>query len=189
MPYYGERRARGSSRRMISRDPRESVVGMTQGVLDVRRARQWLADRPEVDDERMGVMGISLGGIMAALSGAADPQFRSIAVMIAGGKLARSIWENPIPEAGQFREAWQAAGGTQESFERILDEVDPARYGERLRDRRVLLVAADHDEVFPQASVRALWDSTGRTAKLVWMPEVGHYTCIRFLFREVDRMI
>src|SRR5437868_386987 len=49
MPYYGPRRDGQSSRRMISPDPRETVAGMTQAVLDIRRATAWLAGRPEID--------------------------------------------------------------------------------------------------------------------------------------------
>ena len=41
---------------------------MTQAVLDIRRATAWLADRPEVDAERLGIFGVSLGGITAARS-------------------------------------------------------------------------------------------------------------------------
>ena len=49
MPYYGPRRAAGDSRRMISHDPRQTVEGMTQAVLDIRRAMAWLESRDEVD--------------------------------------------------------------------------------------------------------------------------------------------
>jgi dipeptidyl aminopeptidase/acylaminoacyl peptidase len=87
MPYYGERRSKESPRRMISRDPRETAEGMTQAVLDVRRAGAWLAARPEVDKQRLGVTGISLGGIMSALSAAGEPRFRKVAIYLGGGKL------------------------------------------------------------------------------------------------------
>ena len=43
MPYYGPRRDLSSPRRMVSADPRQTVEGMTQAVLDIRRATAWLA--------------------------------------------------------------------------------------------------------------------------------------------------
>jgi hypothetical protein len=43
MPYYGERRQQGVEARMISLDPKSTVSGMTQAVLDIRRAAGWLA--------------------------------------------------------------------------------------------------------------------------------------------------
>jgi hypothetical protein len=53
MPYYGERRGKNSRRRMIAEDPHETAAGMTQAVLDIRRAAAWLASREEVDPNRL----------------------------------------------------------------------------------------------------------------------------------------
>ena len=68
MPYYGPRRPLGSTARMISLDPKESVRGMTQAVLDIRRATACLAGQAEVDGHRLGLFGISLGAITGALA-------------------------------------------------------------------------------------------------------------------------
>ena len=46
---------------------------MRQGICDIRRAAAWLAGRPEVDPAKLGVTGISLGGITSALASAVDP--------------------------------------------------------------------------------------------------------------------
>ena len=45
LPYYGPRRQPDAPARMISLDPQQTVQGMTQGVLDIRRARAWLAEQ------------------------------------------------------------------------------------------------------------------------------------------------
>ena len=45
MPYYGPRREPGVNRRMIAEDPEETVAGMTQAVLDIRRAAAFLPPR------------------------------------------------------------------------------------------------------------------------------------------------
>ena len=71
MPHYGPRREPGSTARMVSLDPRETVRGMTQAVLDVRRAAAWLGAQESVDPEQLGIMGISLGGITSALAATA----------------------------------------------------------------------------------------------------------------------
>jgi hypothetical protein len=88
MPYYGTRRRKDSPKRMLSEDPRETVAGMTQAVLDIRRATAWLAQREEVDPERLGITGISLGGIMSALAAAGEPRLTSIAIVLGGGNFA-----------------------------------------------------------------------------------------------------
>jgi hypothetical protein len=187
MPYYGERRSPQSRRRMISRDPHETAEGMTQAVLDIRRGASWLAARPEVAADRLGVTGISLGGIMSALSAAGEPRFKKVAVYLGGGELAPSIWENPHPDAEKFRQQWIAGGGTRESFVETLAPVDPATYGQLLKDRDVLMVAARHDEIITERATLALWKSMGEKPKLVWL-DAGHITAAVYLLPEVVRL-
>ncbi len=187
MPYYGERRSPSSPRRMITRDPAESVAGMTQGVLDIRRAAAWLASRPEVDARRLGISGISLGGIMSALAGAVEPQFSNVAIHLAGGNLGEIVWAVDHAEAAEFRRRWLADGGTKASFLEQFTPIDPVTYGRRLANRRVLLVAAKNDEIIPPACTEALWASIGTQPELVWL-DAGHYTAIRFLPREIVRL-
>jgi len=188
MPYYGERRAPGHPRRMISRDPRETAEGMTQAVLDIRRAAAWLRSRPEVSDVDLGVTGISLGGIMSALSGGVEPRFKKVGIVLGGGNLASTLWESSNREVGDFQKEWLAKGETRESFEAILKPVDPVTYAERLRGRMVLMVNAEHDEIIPKSATLALYEAIGREPELVWLEGAGHYTAAQYLPREIERL-
>jgi poly(3-hydroxybutyrate) depolymerase len=187
MPYYGERRVPSSGRRMISVDPDETAQGMTQAVLDIRRATAWLATRPEVDPQRLGITGISLGGITSALAAAAEPRLQSVAVVLGGGNFSNMLWSHQAREAVEFRKKWLERGGTKESFHETISRVDPATYGHLLKGRRVLMVAASNDEVVPPESALALWESIGKEPQLVWL-DAGHYTAAKFLPREMVRL-
>jgi len=187
MPYYGPRRGKNSPKRMISEDPRESVAGMTQGVLDIRRATAWLAERSEVDPTRLGITGISLGGIMSALAASGEPRLNNVAVVLGGGNFADFLWANETDRAKKFRERWLAAGETQESFREVLSTIDPVTYGHLLKGRRVLMIAGSNDEIITPASTKALWESIGREPELVWL-DGGHYTAIRYLPQELVRL-
>lgn len=187
MPYYGERRGRNSSRRMFSRKPGETVAGFTQAVLDIRRAAAWLGARPEVDEHQLGITGISLGGVMSALAGAAEPRFRKVAIYLGGARLPEAIWELDHPDAEEFRQQWRAAGGTRASFLKETAPIDPANYGHLLRGRRVLMVCGEHDEVIPPKCAVALWESIGREPELVWL-DAGHYSAALYLFGEMERL-
>lgn len=189
MPYYAQRRGVGEQRyrRMISFVPEHTAEGMTQAVLDVRRAAAWLMSRDEVDSSRMGVTGISLGGIMSALSSAAEPRFKKVAIYLGGGNLALGIWENPHPHAKQFRRNWIANGGTFESFLKIMSPVDPHTYGHLLENRDVLMVAAKHDEILPPKSAIALWESISKKPELVWL-DSGHISAAMYIFGETQRL-
>jgi len=187
MPYYGERRAPGSGKRMVSEEPQETVAGMTQAVLDIRRAAAWLESRGEVDARRLGITGISLGGIMSALAACAEPKLRNVAVVLGGGNFSEVIWGLDHPRAEAFRARWMAGGGTKESFRQALCPVDPVTYGHLLKGRRVLMVAARNDEVVPPECARALWEAAGKEPELVWL-DSGHYTAIKYLPRELVRL-
>jgi dienelactone hydrolase len=187
MPYYGPRRGKDSPQRMISEDPRETVKGMTQGVLDIRRATAWLAERSEVDAGRLGITGISLGGIMSALAASGEPRLNNVAIVLGGGNFAEFLWANQTDRAVKFRERWLAAGETQETFREVVNQIDPVTYGHLLKGRRVLMIAAAYDEIITPSSSKALWESIGREPELVWL-DGTHYTAIKFLPRELVRL-
>ncbi|MFN0196469.1 MAG: alpha/beta hydrolase [Planctomycetaceae bacterium] len=187
MPFYGERRSPNSPRRMIARDPRETVANMTQAVLDIRRGAAWLSSRQEVDKNRLGVTGISLGGIMSALSAVGEPRFQHVAAYLGGGQLGEILWDMDRPEVDQFRTEWMNKGGTRESFLEMVAPVDPAKYGHLLKSRRILMVNALHDEIIPKASTLALYEAVDRQAELVWL-DAGHITAAAFLYGETERI-
>jgi dienelactone hydrolase len=178
LPYYGPRRQPGVQARMVSLDPKETVKGMTQAVLDIRRGAAWLAAQEEVDPAQLGVTGISLGGITGALAASAEPRFGKVCLLLAGGDIGQVAWESN--ELKGLRERWQAAGGTRESLSATLREVDPVTYAANVRGRKILMLNAANDEVIPKACTVSLWKAFGEP-EIVWW-DAGHYTAIRFLF-------
>lgn len=184
MPYYGPRRPASGNRRMISTDPRETVAGMTQAVLDIRRAAAWLATQPEVDSNRLGIFGISLGGITGALAATAEPRLENICLLLAGGDIGRVGWESP--ELAHVRKAWSEGGGTREEFLKLMQQVDPVTYGANVRGRRILLLNADRDEVIPKSCTESLWKAFGEP-EIQWYSG-GHYSVIWHLFSGVNRV-
>ncbi len=188
MPYYGERRDPKVRRRMISPDIEETVEAMRQAILDIRRAGAWLRSRPEVDENRLGITGISLGGIMTSLAAQAEPRFKNVAIYLAGGGLPAAIWDHPDPKLRQLRENWEAKGLDREAFLKQAAPSDPLTYADRLKNRRVLMVAAKHDEVIPPKCAVLLHEAIGSQAELVWL-ESGHISAALFLYSELERLV
>ena len=187
LPYYGERRPTGGPgpvpKKFLSDDIERTMRSMRQGVCDVRRAVRWLASRPEVDPDRLGVTGISLGGIVSSLVVSVDPEVRSGALLLAGGDLAKVLWE--LPETAPFRAAWQAEGKTEADLRDLTRPYDPLTYAAGMAGKRVLMIAGSVDEIIPPASARALWEAGGRPP-IVWY-DCGHYSAAGFLLPAMRR--
>jgi dienelactone hydrolase len=184
MPYYGPRRDPTSAQRMISKDPRQTVAGMTQAVLDIRRGTAWLASRPEIDAERLGVFGISLGGITAALAATAEPRLNNVCLVLAGGDVGQIAWESP--ELEEIRNYWLRRGGTRQQFLAAMESIDPVRYAANVRGRRILMLNADEDEVIPKPCTLSLWRAFGEP-EIVWY-DGGHYSVAWHLVDALERV-
>lgn len=181
LPYYGERRGADGEKRFLSADIDRSVASMGQGVCDVRRAAAWLAGRPEVDAGRLGVTGISLGGIVSSIAASVDPTLNRAALLLAGGGLGEVLWE--MPEAAKYRLLWVASGRTKADLIALTSPLDPLTYAEGLRGKRVIMMAGRVDEVIPAKAAEALWEKAGRPT-IRWF-ECGHYSAAGYLLPAI----
>jgi dienelactone hydrolase len=184
MPYYGPRRDPESPRRMVSTDPRETVAGMTQAVLDIRRATAWLAARSENDPDRLGIFGISLGGITGCLAAANEPRLSNVCLLLAGGDVKSVSWDSL--ELRGIEKKLVAKGCSREEFVETIRAVDPVTYAAAAKGRRILMLNADKDEVIPRACTESLWRALGEP-EIQWYPG-GHYSVIRHIFRALDEV-
>ncbi len=185
LPYYGERRPDDPTKRFLSGDIERSVSSMQQGVCDVRRAAAWLGSRPEIDPSKLGVTGISLGGIIASLAVAVDPALNRGAFLLAGGDLAQILWQ--MPEGAKYRDLWTQSGRTFADLETLTKPFDPLTYASRLKGKRLMMIAGNVDEVVPPASTRALWKGAGQPP-LRWF-DCGHYSAIGFLLPAIRQTV
>ncbi|HSV99959.1 MAG TPA: acetylxylan esterase [Sedimentisphaerales bacterium] len=101
-----------------------------QTVLDNRQVLDYLVTRPEVDPNRIGALGLSLGGIKASLVAAADPRIRCAVLGLAGGSMADIALHSTEPGLKDYVDEIQAMGISGESVycelhEKIL--TDPLR--------------------------------------------------------------
>jgi dienelactone hydrolase len=188
LPYYGERQpqSRGpATKRFLSTDIERTMSSMRQAVLDVRRAIYWLSTRSLIDRGRLGVAGISLGGIVSALAAAVEPAVSEGAFLLAGGDLSTILWT--MPESAPYRAAWVESGHTKNDLKALTDPFDPLTYANRLVGKRLLLIAGNVDEVVPPSSTLLLWEAAGRPV-IRWY-DCGHYSAVGFLLPGVRRTV
>jgi dienelactone hydrolase len=178
MPYYNSRRPRnGVHERMLSEDPRKTIQVLRQTVMDIRRAKALLASRPEIDPERIGITGISLGGIATALAAGVDGDFYRVVPILSGGDLASIIFT--APETRRIREILPQKGITESDLEVAFAPVEPLNFANRIEPGRCLMINAEKDETIPKANAEALAKAIGGPT-MIWSP-LGHKDSVIYL--------
>jgi dienelactone hydrolase len=185
MAYYGPRRPPGSRRRLLSPDIEQTLVAVQQTVLDLRRATAWMAARPEVDPERLGIMGTSLGSFMAALTAEMEPRLKRVAVLLGGGGFVDAFYDDP--RVLLLRTIWELTGGTKAEVMRAIAPADPITCAANLKARKLLILAGKQDEIVPPCMAEALWRASGRQ-HIEWF-DCGHYTALLYLLPALKLVV
>jgi dienelactone hydrolase len=171
LPYYNERRPPDSKVKLVSTDLVRTMDGIRQGVLDCRCAAAWLAGRPEVDAEKLGMVGTSLGSFLTALTSANEPRIKNVCMLLGGGGLVDAYYDHP--RARPVTE-WIDLLGGKKLVRNLIAPVDPITYAPQLKQKNLLMIAAKHDEIVPPKAATALWEATGKQ-RIIWL-DAGHVT-------------
>jgi len=147
-------------------------------MMRARQAIDWLVLQPQVDGGRIGVFGLSAGGILAITLMGADPRIDAGVAVWAGGPMADVLAGTTEEEFASKAEAVRRTfGWTKERAHQELLRVlrtDPVVLAPRVRREDVLLFIATDDDSVPTATQWRLWEALDRPE----MHELrgGHYT-------------
>ena len=177
MPYYGERRPRGKGVRMVSEDIDSTVSNIKQAVLDVRRAAAVLSAQDEVEKEKIGIAGISLGGIVAAFASGVEPRIKRSVFILAGGDIANVLRQ-------KYAGRPQAKTVDFENLEEKTRPIDPITYAGNIRAENVLMINAADDEIVPKTATEQLAGAIGHP-EVKWF-QAGHLTMVMYIFQILD---
>jgi len=156
LPYHLSRTPAGfaSGSQAIRPDTDHLKRTMVQSVLDVRRTVDWITTRSEFDPKRIGIMGTSLGGIVATLSAAVEPRFSAQAFVLAGADLAHILWHSS--RVVTQRETMRRAGYTEDRLRAELQDIEPLRFLPSAPKRPSLVITAKFDTVVPPRASQLL---------------------------------
>jgi predicted esterase len=126
---------------------------------DWLRALDYLANRPEVDLNRIGVIGHSLGGIMASHIAALEPRIGTVVCCV--GALSDSRFY----------------------------PLQPVNFASRIRDKRVLLLAGRSDPLVSVADSQCLFAQIQSRSKELEFFDSGHRLPEAYLDRAVSWLL
>lgn len=145
-------------------------------VKDLAAALDYLAARPEVDPERIGVLGKSLGGAIAIRGGAALPQLKAVASDSPFPSLEDSI-EVGVRSRGPLgiwplRPLAQYLGtktiGIDPDLVRPIDDIS------EIGPRPVLIMHGGQDELVPADTGTRLYAAASEPKSLWYAPDAAH---------------
>jgi dienelactone hydrolase len=144
----------------------EMAECMRTAVIDLKRCVDWATDRDEVDSDRIGLIGFSMGAFLAALTLGVEPRIRAGAIVLGGARPA-DIIANCGGKPGMAKIAvMDRLGLSWEEYYRVLEEAtcanDPARFAACFDPTRILLFDALYDTCMPARSRAALWEAMGQ---------------------------
>jgi pimeloyl-ACP methyl ester carboxylesterase len=150
LPFHGARvrLGRGAVPEFPGEDPRLNVEGFRQAVFDLQNLTQFLLERGH---PRVGLIGMSLGGYLAALTATVEPRLDFVVPVIplsSLGDFAR--------EQGSLSPIADEAAAQHALLESIYRRVSPIARPSVVPAERCLVVAAKADRVTPAAHARRL---------------------------------
>lgn len=120
-------------------------------LAECRDALRALGGLPEVDPQRVAIVGYSMGSFIALMIAADDPNVRAL-VLGAGGDLPVDLPFGPV----------------------IRTLVDPVRAVRRFAGRPLLLVHGRHDRTILPAQAERLFEAASEPKRLLWY-DGGHW--------------
>ena len=118
---------------------------------------------------------------MAATAAEYEPRLSRAMLILAGGDLMKII--RHARETRDLNALIASLPADEKAeVEKIIAEVDPLHFADRLRDRarlgKVLMVNASEDEVIPRACTERLAAALGVSDRVQWLDGLGHYTAM-----------
>jgi len=127
---------------------------VTQTVFDLRRAVDFIEMREKLDANRIGFLGISLGGITGTIFCGVEERIKVPVIVLAGGQLNLMYGKKALSEETK-------------DFTGIIE---PKNFVKQISPRPLLMQNADNDEVIPPIMSKLLYKKAKRPKEIIWYP-------------------
>lgn len=173
-------------REIYTTDPTPSAINawLKESISDNKRVLDWIETQPELDPQRIGLFGISLGAIQGALLAPLDARIQAAALGLAGSDLpyilSNSTEKGIVRDRNKFLKAHEMdVTRFHDDLARTIDW-DPAKVARYAEPEKVLLILGRFDTVVPFRKGCELRRQMGFPETII-LP-TGHYSSVLCIF-------
>ena len=145
---------------------RQTVIGT---IVDNRRALDYVASRTDFNPDRIGLVGVSMGGIFGSILSAVEPRIDAAALLVAGGRWDILSRNSQHSEARNLR----SDGLLPSTIRNQLAAVEPINFVGHIAPRPVFFANGNLDRIITPRSAQALHDAAGQPRQIHWY-QAGH---------------
>lgn len=141
-------------------------------VYDALKAADVLAAQPEIDPERLAILGESNGGRFAIIACALEPSLRGVVGISTAGYGTGEIGPSLVKEPDAYR---------------FYRSIDPATYLPKLPPARLVLLHSSNDTVIPHEMALGTFALAGNPKAMYNVSETSHgYTASMYPYLEEE---
>ncbi|MDH3693096.1 MAG: hypothetical protein OER96_00805 [Gammaproteobacteria bacterium] len=149
---------------------RKTTERLQTNVIDIRRLVDWSETQPDIDPQRIGLVGFSISAIAAALVLPHDQRFAS-SVLVMGAAQPSKMIALCYGRLAEVREIiTERFNWTVEEYqtfvEKIYHDFDPAIYAGKSDPENILLIDARNDTCMPESARDAMWHALGKPERI-----------------------
>ncbi|NOY37364.1 MAG: alpha/beta hydrolase [Chlorobi bacterium] len=131
---------------------------VAQTVFDLRRAVDFIGTRTDLDHDRIGFYGISLGGIIGTVFCGVEKRVKVPVIVLAGGNLNLMFGTKALSKETKV----------------FLSFIDPINFVVSVSPRPLLMINAENDEIVPPVTTKLLYKKAKNPKKIIWYPAKHH---------------
>jgi hypothetical protein len=150
---------------------RDAIEYQRVTMIDVSRVVDWAEQRPEIDGERVALVGFSIAASVAGSILTQEPRFAAAALVMGGAEQHKILahcagWRLNEVRTRVARDYGWSAEDLEVRLEPIMREVDAANYRGLIDPRNVLIVDAGIDDCMTEDCRESMWEALGRPERL-----------------------
>ena len=164
------------------------ALAIRQSVVDVRRGLDYLATRPNINSQRIGLVGVSFGAIIGTVAAGVDTRIKASALVSGGGDLPvilKSLSARNVTVGGRKMGVFAGTDWTRAAA--ALAPEDPLTFASHIAPRALLMECGRKDAVIIPRSAQELYAAAQQPKQIDWYGQYGHVPPPEIVYPAIEK--